>query len=212
MYYFLDAIRLLKRSGSLEPVEFFQFKSWMREYYLWLQQGLKHGPFPGFDHPAWIYPGYGSQGASGQEAQRSPDYHGILYDVQLAAIATFLNEFSTNSGVNQGSWDAFLHTVHLSRLRLMQYDRLKYDPADPAYCLHLHGWEVLSRMARIAQINIWRGESALGDGLQKEFGALLKQAKSAITHLRHDAQGRWLGPLSPAHEEDLLRAGAALLG
>ena len=71
MYYYLDAVRLLKSAGTVSEGTFLIFKEWLSTYLDWLVHS-KHG----------------------KDELKSMNYHGTYYDLQIAAIADFLGDQS----------------------------------------------------------------------------------------------------------------------
>ena len=67
LYYYLDAVRLLQRSGEMTPSQILGFKDWLRAYSKWLQHSHQ-----------------------GLEEMTRTNNHGIYFDLQLAAIAAYL--------------------------------------------------------------------------------------------------------------------------
>lgn len=69
LYYFLDAVRLLEKSGALNGEQIFQFRRWLLDYSKWLQFSRL-----------------------GLEEMLAPNNHGIYFDLQIASIAAFLKD------------------------------------------------------------------------------------------------------------------------
>lgn len=69
LYYFLDAVRLIERSGALDPDEQAAFRNWLRAYLDWLHESPQ-----------------------GRRECRAQTSHGTFFDLQVLAIAAFLGD------------------------------------------------------------------------------------------------------------------------
>ena len=69
LYYYLDAVRLIQESGLLSEDVLAKFKSWLDEYLNWLLKSPQ-----------------------GRKECKAKNNHGTYYDLQVAAIAAFLNK------------------------------------------------------------------------------------------------------------------------
>ena len=72
LYFYLDAIRLLDRAGSISRREVEAFSLWLDTYLSWL-----------------------SNSTQGRKERAAPNNHGTCYDLQVAAIASFLGRKET---------------------------------------------------------------------------------------------------------------------
>ncbi len=72
MYYFLDAVRLINKSGAISKKTMKAFVSWLYAYLDWV-----------LDSP------------QGKKERKAKNNHGTYYDLQVASIASFLGEYST---------------------------------------------------------------------------------------------------------------------
>mgnify|MGYP006276736421 CR=1 FL=1 len=70
LYYYLDCVHLLAEDGKLSEVDCRSFKSWLSDYYSWLTKS--------------------SQGTGELVADNN---HGPYYDLQVAAVALFLEDY-----------------------------------------------------------------------------------------------------------------------
>ncbi len=71
MYFYLDAVRILYSAGAINHESLNDFKAWLSNYLHWFIQSPQ-----------------------GKEERIAVNNHGIYYDLQVAAIADFLNEES----------------------------------------------------------------------------------------------------------------------
>lgn len=69
MYFFLDAVRLLRKSSAISKAQDSAFREWLEEYLEWLLTSPQ-----------------------GEEERRSSNNHGTCYDLQVAAIAAYLGK------------------------------------------------------------------------------------------------------------------------
>lgn len=69
LYYYLDAVRLLKSAGAVTEDTFRMFKEWLSAYLNWLLES-----------------------AQGTNERKAANNHGTYYDLQVAAIADFLHD------------------------------------------------------------------------------------------------------------------------
>ena len=69
IYYYLDAVRIVEKFGVLTASESRDFRHWLAEYLTWLKKSVQ-----------------------GLSECRFPNHHGIHYDLQVASIASFLND------------------------------------------------------------------------------------------------------------------------
>ena len=129
IYFFLDAARLLERSGALSEVDAAEFRTWLRAYLDWLRTS-----------------------GQGTAASRARNNHGTCHDLQVAAIAAYLDD------------TALLRTtLRTSKARLL--DQIAPDGGQPHelgrtrplhYALfNLQAWVNLARLAEGAGICLW---------------------------------------------------------
>lgn len=142
LYYFLDAAGLAERSGALAGPDLRAFKCWLRKYLHWVLTS--------------------SQGA---EECESKNNHGTYYDLQVAAIASYLGN---------GSLLDMVLVRALARLP-EQFDsegkqplELKRNDAAHYCCYNLQGWVHLAEIGSSRGVDFWQagsGMSLLSRGL-----------------------------------------------
>lgn len=121
-YFYLDAVRLIEQSGAMSSSDQNEFRRWLREFLDWLlvsQQGV-------------------------YECQ-AENNHGTYYDLQVAAIAAFLDEK-----------ELLFKTLIRARNRLSvqfspegwQHAEMQRTQTAHYCCFNLQGWLYLSLLAR----------------------------------------------------------------
>jgi hypothetical protein len=139
VYYFLDAVRLIVRSGALSGTELASFRAWLRSYLAWLET---------------------SRQGIGQSCQANN--HGTMYDLQVAAIAAFLEKPAP-----------VLSSFRRARERMqLQFDLNGAQPHELARtmtrhycCFNLQGWVSLARIADFCGDNLWSYTTSDGRGI-----------------------------------------------
>lgn len=139
MYCYLDAVRLLERAGSIpEPVGS-AFRTWLRTQLDWLLTS------PG-----------------GLQQRARADYHGTCYDLQVAAIASFLD-------------DPEVVYAALIRAQARIGEQFAPDGSQPAELegaaaahrcsLNFQSWLNLAELASHWGVDLWRHRARSGAGL-----------------------------------------------
>lgn len=136
LYYLLDAVRLLERSGAFSKRDRNAFESWLQEYRNWLQTSPQ-----------------------GREERASNNNHGILYDLQIAAIHAYLGDM-------QGLLETFCDT------RQRMFEHFNPDGFQPHEmertisahycCFNLQSWVNIANLAKACGDDLW--SFALADG------------------------------------------------
>lgn len=136
LYYVLDAVRLLERSGAFTRRDRAGFEDWLTRYLDWLTTSTQ-----------------------GQRERSSPNNHGIMYDLQVAAIHAYL-----------GNMQGLIDTFCASRQRLFEhfnpdgFQPHEMDRTISAHycCFNLQGWVSLANLAKACGDGLW--DFALPDG------------------------------------------------
>ena len=147
IYFLLDAIRLLTRAEMLGEEELVSLKDWLSKYLHWLQTSFQ-----------------------GQAERCSGNNHGTYYDLQIASIASFLEDFTLVST-----------TLRTSRERILQQfaadgsqpEELKRTTSAHYCCFNLQGWVHLALLAERHGQDLWCFRDESGRGLQRGFEWLL---------------------------------------
>lgn len=135
-YYFLDAVRLVFRSGKLTASEQRQFKLWCQAFLDWLQQSPQ-----------------------GQAMFLAQNNQGTFYDLQVAALAAFLDD------ARLLLWISRIATMR--RAQQFLPDGSQPEELTRANSLHysvfnLYGWFYLNRFAQLAGSDLWSADAAGG--------------------------------------------------
>ncbi len=148
LYYFLDGVRILHKGRFISDVELMQLQEWFAEYLLWLKSSKQ-----------------------GVGERMSKNNHGTFYDLQVAAICFFIEDFK------------HLRSIILdSRFRLLsQFDEngiQKYElcRSTTAHycCFNLQGWIYLCQLAESLGEDLWNFRGPKCGGIKKGLEWLLQ--------------------------------------
>ncbi len=147
LYFFLDAVRMLRSHAVLSPNEMKTFSAWLDQYANWL-----------------------TTSPAGANECRSTNNHGTFYEVQVLAIAAFLEDFD-------------LAAKACNRARLRLFGQFGIDGSQPHelnrsmprhyVAFGLAGWTTVSRLAGRFGIDFWQASDAEGRSLEHGFEWLL---------------------------------------
>jgi len=138
-YFFLDAVRLVERTGAFGEEDGEAFRAWLGSYCEWLDNA-----------PA------------AATAFRSSNNQGTFYDLQRASIATFLGDGAMLSRIGLHARERLAGQMaadgslprELSRTRPRHY-----------VMFALQGWTTLARVLSSVEDDLWRHRTAEGLGL-----------------------------------------------
>lgn len=147
LYFFLDAVRLLERAGALGDDGLGTFRAWLSDYVRWLLDSDQ-----------------------GRREWRARNNHGTYYDLQVAAIAAYLDDVRL-----------LLDTLRTSQERLLQQfdadgrqpEELRRNTSAHYCCFNLQGWVHLARIADAASIDLMNSRGEGQPGLRRAFEWLL---------------------------------------
>ena len=139
LYFFLDAVRLIERTGALDERDRRAFRSWLGSYCEWLNTG-----------PAAVM------------EFRSNNNHGVFYDLQRASIAAFLGDSAMLARIGLYAKERLADQIatdgslprEMSRTRPWHYAMFT-----------LQGWTSLARLLSSVGDNLWQHRAAEGQGL-----------------------------------------------
>src|SRR5690606_18161088 len=151
LYYFLDGVRLLERGGFLSSGEQDNLRMWFVRYLDWL---------------------HASEEGRGERA--AGNNHGTYYDLQVAAIAAYLDQPRI-----------IRETLRDSRSRLLaQFDSSGAQPEELSRtttahycCFNLQGWIHLAMLAEAAGEDLWSFQGRDGRGIRRGIEWLLSHAE-----------------------------------
>lgn len=129
LYYFLDAVRLVFRSGELADTEQKQFRQWCREFLDWLLNSPQ-----------------------GRRVFMSQNNQGTYYDLQVASLAVFLDDIQTLLQILRVS---SMRAAQQFQQDGSQPEELKRTNSLHYCTFNLQGWFNLARIARLAGMDLW---------------------------------------------------------
>jgi len=139
MYYYLDAVRLLRLADVIPENNWICFREWLSTYLDWLVQSPQ-----------------------GQKERKAVNNHGTYYDLQVAVIADFLHNrpilFETlvraQSRIVQQFTPDGLQSLELKRKTTAHY-----------CCFNLQGWINIAEIASRWGTNLWSYKASNGASL-----------------------------------------------
>jgi hypothetical protein len=147
LYYLLDAVRIVERSGALDEDERAAFRAWLRDYLEWLQTSEQ-----------------------GTEERLTRNNHGTCYDLQTASIAAFLGDAELLERTFLTSRERILEQFTAEGGQPHEMTRTQ----TAHYCLfNLQCWVNLATLAEACGHDLWSFEGQDGRGLARAFGWLL---------------------------------------
>ncbi|WP_457807650.1 alginate lyase family protein [Kushneria sp. EE4] len=147
IYFLLDAVRLLERADALDDTDLAAFRQWLQTYLHWLQTS-----------------------AQGRAESRSENNHGTYFDLQVAAIASFLEDYALVSITLRTSQERILQQFAVDG---SQPEELKRTTSAHYCCFNLQGWVHLALLAERHGQNLWSFHDESGRSLRKGFEWLL---------------------------------------
>ena len=149
LYFYLDAIRLLDRAGSISRREVEAFSLWLDTYLSWL-----------------------SNSKQGRKERAAPNNHGTCYDLQVAAIASFL-----------GRKETLYETLARAQSRIAsqfaadgsQPHELQRKTTQHYCCFNLQSWMNLSELAMRWNVDLWTFKHSGGGSLERGVRWFLTQ-------------------------------------
>jgi hypothetical protein len=127
MYHFLDAVRIAHK--FLSNKELTEVKTWFRAYLRWLD---------------------GSQ--RGQHAYTASNHHGVWFDVQVTAIAAYVNDTAKMLSVLDRSVSRL--TAQVSSYGAIPNER-NHSTCEHDQMMFLQGWTNLGRLGESVGRNLW---------------------------------------------------------
>ncbi len=148
LYYYLDAVQLMASDGTVTNTLLNQFKEWLCDYLEWL---INHG----------------------KKDRQAVDYHGTYYDLQIAAIAAFVGQYSL---------------VYETLLRAQTRITLQFCPDGSQHnannihdcMLNFQAWINLAEIASRWGIDLWAYKASSGASLRQGAQWLLSQTDASM--------------------------------
>lgn len=147
MYFFLDAVRLLERSGALGADDLAAFRQWLSEYLAWLRESPQ-----------------------GRTERQSRNNHGVGYDLQVGAIAAYLGEIELLLRTFRDSRARLL--THFDADGSQPHELTRTQTAHYV-CFNLQNWINLAVLADRCGCDLRRVAGADGRSLRRGFEWLL---------------------------------------
>jgi hypothetical protein len=139
LYFFLDAVRLVSRSGHLSRAEGQGFREWLRRYAEWLD----------------------TSDQAKREQQRFNN-HGTMYDLQRGCIAAYLDDASTLTSILRRARRRLIAQLTVDGAQPLELQRVD----DRHYCaFNLQGWTALARLAAGVGSDFWSFSALDGRGI-----------------------------------------------
>ncbi|WP_204352615.1 alginate lyase family protein [Salinicola halophilus] len=175
LYFLLDAVRLLERAEMFDAEERAALRSWLVTYLAWLRESPQ-----------------------GKAERCSVNNHGTYYDLQVAAIASFLENHALVSTTLRDSRERILEQFDPSGA---QPEELKRTTTAHYCCFNLQGWVYLALLAERHGQDIWHFRDAEGRGLERAFEWLLAFEGETWPWRQIDAfDAQRFQPLRAAHD------------
>jgi hypothetical protein len=128
VYFMLDAVRIIERDDFLTEAEQSDLRAWFSQYLHWLETS-----------------------AIGKLAYSSRNHVGIYYDVQVIAIASFLNDTAKMIWYSERSTSRLRKQIANDGSMPMEVHERHCDNYHRAF----QGWSILSRIAETVNRNRW---------------------------------------------------------
>ncbi len=147
LYFFLDAVRLLERANALEEGERADLRDWLRQYLDWLLTSN-----------------------NGVEECQSLNNHGTCFDLQVAAIAAYLEDVRL-----------LILTFRRARARILQQfeidgrqpHELKRSVSEHYCAFNLQSWTNLAKIAESCGDDVWTYRGSDGRSIKGALEWLL---------------------------------------
>jgi len=147
LYYFLDALRILKLSGLLSADEQSRLGNWFRQYLQWLQTSTQ-----------------------GRKERSSANNHGLYYDLQSASIAAYLGDILVlRNTLRDSRFRILQHFDSQGR----QPEEMKRTMTAHYCCFNLQGWIHLALLAESCGEDLWCFTGQDGRGIKRSMYWLL---------------------------------------
>ena len=130
LYFFLDAVRLLERSTRLGEGGRKHFAEWLRSYLLWL-----------LDSP------------QGQHENRATNNRATFYDLQLAAVASYLGRADLLATIFRRAGERLFEQFEDDGSQSRELVRTN---SQHYCCFNLQGWINLAEVAGRCGTDLWR--------------------------------------------------------
>jgi hypothetical protein len=150
LYFFLDAVRLVVRSGHLSQAEEHGFRQWLLGYAEWLDTSDQ-----------------------GKRAQQRFNNHGTMYDLQRGCIAAYLDDAWTLRSILRRSRRRLITQLTADGAQPLELSRVD----DRHYCaFNLQGLTALARLAASVGNDFWSFSAPDGRGIGLALSWFIRSA------------------------------------
>ncbi len=147
LYFFLDAVKVLEMGKALSEVEQNGFRDWLQKYLHWLRTSLQ-----------------------GRKERAAKNNHGLYYDLQVGAIANFLNkELLLRDTLRDSRFRILAHFDARGR----QPEEMRRTTTAHYCCFNLQGWIHLAMLAESCGEDLWHFQGKDGRGIRAGMAWLL---------------------------------------
>ncbi|WP_200797163.1 alginate lyase family protein [Microbulbifer donghaiensis] len=160
LYYFLDAVRILKSGNFLVTEEYAAFKAWLGNYLEWLR--------------------FSRQGI---EERAALNNHGTYYDLQVAAICAFLGEAKL---LRETLRDSRFRLLAQFDAAGAQPHELERTSTAHYCCFNLQGWIHLALIAESVGEDLWSFTGKEGNGIRNGMEWLLGHSAGSWPYAQID--------------------------
>ena len=155
-YFYLDAVRILDEFGFLNDTQTGKFEEWVSEYLGWLLKSIQ-----------------------GQEEAEADNNHGTYYDLQVASLASFLNQTETLDQTFERSINRILQQISFDG---SQPKELKRTLSKHYCCFNLQGWSRLCTLSSRYDFDLFGYQSKKGKSLTKAFSWFINKCSEPWEH------------------------------
>lgn len=141
LYFFLDAVRLLERAGTLSPDDVSALREWLAAYLGWLRTSRQ-----------------------GVAERRARNNHGTCYDLQVGAVAAYLGDVPTLLSTFFQSRERLLEQFDADGA---QPEELSRTQTAHYCCFNLQSWMNLATLADACGSPLWDFTGSDGRGLRR---------------------------------------------
>jgi len=168
VYYFLDAVRILRQAGTFSDEDQLALREWFRRYLLWLEASKQ-----------------------GKKEYLAMNSNGVYYDIQIITVAAFVNDTKTMLWYLDRSVSRLKTQVNQSGAMPWELRRANCEHYQ---LVALQGWFTLARIGKIVGRNFWDAYPEVVDGMH--LSALCRAAYYAIPFFRprEECPGNKLSP------------------
>src|SRR5690606_8280532 len=140
VYYYLDAVRMFERAGTIGESAKAGFRTWLGDWLEWL-----------------------STSAEGVAERRAGDHRGTCHDLQMAAVASFLDDQALVYGT-------LMRAQARIGAQFASDGRQLGEPDGPSgvhrRCFNFQSWINLAELASRWGVDLWEHRMPKGSGLR----------------------------------------------